>query len=137
MTIRGASITTEQYRRLYEMGVIGPIELLDGVIVCGPRFALALSAEQRTAAAAAGVELPVGDEADGGAPSRRDQAEKRYPRYALAYLRYLAGERETVPTLTRPGIYDGITAAELPAVQARVEELVAEAARRRPARGES
>src|SRR4051794_35726271 len=128
MTTGPAPITADQYRRLYEAGVIGTIELLDGVMVCGPRFALALSAEQRAAAAAAGVELTTGDESDGATP-RADQVEKSYPRYALAYLRYLAGERETIPTLTRPGIYDGIRTEEVPAVQARVEELVAKAAR--------
>jgi hypothetical protein len=44
------------------------------------------------------------------------QIEKRFPRYALAYMRYLAGERGTEPTLTGPGVYEGITRQEIPAV---------------------
>jgi hypothetical protein len=52
------------------------------------------------------------------------QIEKRFPRYALAYLRYLAGERNTVPTPTPQPIYDGITPAEVPAVQRRVVDLI-------------
>ena len=50
--------------------------------------------------------------------------EKRFPRYALAYIRFLAGERDTIPTPTPPPIYDGITPAEIPAVQRRVVELL-------------
>ena len=50
------------------------------------------------------------------------QIEKRFPRYALAYIPFLAGERDTVPTPTP--IYDGITPAEIPAVQRRVVELL-------------
>jgi hypothetical protein len=30
------------------------------------------------------------------------QIEKRFPRYALAYIRFLAGERDTIPTPTPP-----------------------------------
>jgi hypothetical protein len=97
VTSETPSMTTDQYRRLYEAGVIGPIELLDGVIVCGPRFALALSAEQRAAAAAAGVELSGGEEFNGGPPAHAEQAEKRYPRYALAYLHYLAASAQDRP----------------------------------------
>ena len=52
------------------------------------------------------------------------QIEKRYPRYALAYIRFLAGERDTIPTPTPPPIYDGITPAEIPAVQRRVVALL-------------
>jgi hypothetical protein len=52
------------------------------------------------------------------------QIEKQFPRYALAYLRYLAGERSTVPTPTPQPLYDGITKAEIPVVQKRVLDLV-------------
>lgn len=61
------------------------------------------------------------------------QPEKQFPRYALAYLRFLAGERETVPTPTPQPLYDGITNEQIPMVQARVEQLVRAAA----ARGEA
>jgi hypothetical protein len=54
----------------------------------------------------------------------RGQVEKRFPRYALAYIRFLAGERDTVPTPTPQPIYDGITPAEIPDVQRRVVELL-------------
>ncbi len=37
----------------------------------------------------------------------------------------------------RPGNYDGITTEEVPAVQARVDELLAKAARRQSARSDS
>ena len=52
------------------------------------------------------------------------QMEKRFPSYALAYIRFLAGERDTVPTPTPAPICDGITLAEIPAVQRRVVELL-------------
>ncbi len=52
------------------------------------------------------------------------QMEKRFPSYALAYIRFLAGERDTVPTPTPAPICDGITPAEIPAVQRRVVELL-------------
>jgi hypothetical protein len=56
------------------------------------------------------------------------QIEKRFPRYALAYIRFLAGERDIIPTPTptpTPApICDGITPAEIPAVQRRVVELL-------------
>ena len=52
------------------------------------------------------------------------QIEKRFPRSALAYIRCLAGERDTIPTPTPAPIYDGITPAEIPAVQRRVVELL-------------
>ena len=51
------------------------------------------------------------------------QFEKRFPSYALAYIRFLAGERDIIPTPPAP-ICDGITPAEIPAVQRRVVELL-------------
>jgi hypothetical protein len=51
------AITSDQYRRLYEHGVIGQIELIEGVITNGPRFPLAFSPEQTAAAREAGVDL--------------------------------------------------------------------------------
>ena len=54
------------------------------------------------------------------------QIEKRFPSYALAYIRFLAGERDIIPapTPTPAPICDGITPAEIPAVQRRVVELL-------------
>ena len=52
------------------------------------------------------------------------QIEKRFPALALAYLRYLAGERQTSWTSTPKPIYDGITREDIPAVRRRVHELI-------------
>jgi hypothetical protein len=52
------------------------------------------------------------------------QIEKRFPRYALAYIWLLAGERDTIPTPTPPPIYDGITPAEIPAPARRAARAV-------------
>jgi hypothetical protein len=57
------SIEPDQYRALYENGIIGKIEFLDlgdgGLTVTCGNFALALSAEQITAARDVGIELAV------------------------------------------------------------------------------
>lgn len=62
----------------------------------------------------------------------RPEIEKTYPEYALAYLRYLAGERDTVPTANRDASgavqYRGISRSEIALAQARIRELVRQAA---------
>jgi hypothetical protein len=68
------------------------------------------------------LSLPTGLEEIG--EMTKEQIEKRFPRYALAYMRFLAGERDTIPTPTPQPIYDGITPTEIPAVQRRVVELL-------------
>jgi hypothetical protein len=53
--------------------------------------------------------------------------ETRHPEYALAYMRYLAGERN-VPQPSQ--MYFGVSARQAEAVRARVEALVGRAAPR-------
>ena len=55
-------------------------------------------------------------------------APRESPAYTCAYLRYLAGERTTLPDGDYR--YKPIPAAERAAVRARVDDLLARAARR-------
>jgi hypothetical protein len=68
----------------------------------------------------------------------RKQAEKDFPEYALAYLRYLAGERGTVPVPTGSegkSQYGGIDRHGMARVQSRIQTLVeaADLSRHQPA----